>query len=338
MKFHYDFALKILLSGRESEELVEGSYWWALEKEAVKEAEKDLLALETQKNANILNEEQKREFEVLEEIVERTASQKQNVRKKAIRDLESWKEEHDSPEWKFAQKKLEKNKEIAEEIQQLERFVSTHNKLEVPGVQDCLGNLLEFGYVKASGGLTEKGKLGSEIHEGHPFLMTEFFLRVRDVETLSREDILTALAVFASDSNTSESENNKVPSELKVSSNIKYEINLMFQDAKKYKEEEHFTVGSKYQYEDYWQVKTDCVELIYDWLTNDENTLGSLAQKYGVFEGNVQKILMKVASLLEELEALATLSGSVEFLKKMEGSRESLLKGIVIAESLYLRL
>jgi len=47
---------------------------------------------------------------------------------------------------------------------------------------------------------------------------------------------------------------------------------------------------------------------------------------------------MKLSNLVEEMEALATLTGEIEILKLLEGSREIILRGSVLAESLYLRL
>jgi hypothetical protein len=47
---------------------------------------------------------------------------------------------------------------------------------------------------------------------------------------------------------------------------------------------------------------------------------------------------MSLASLVEEMQALATLSSSVEILRLLEPARELILRDIVVAESLYLRL
>jgi superfamily II RNA helicase len=335
LQFHYDFVLKLLLSKRGASELVEDSYWWALEKEAVKEMEKERKLLEDQKQETLLTQDQKKDFEDLEEIVERTSSQKQNVRKKAIRELENWKEEHDSAEWKIALKKYEKSKELEREIQELERCVERRSRLEVPMVHERIQVLVEYGYVKEEGPyweLTERGKLGSEIHEGHPFLMTEFFLRVKDNSAISQEEILGILSLFAGEDQRSENENNKPVDELHVSREVREELKQIYDDMK------HFTEKERWQDPNYWNLSTECVELTMEWLENTEHTIGSLAAKYGMFEGNVQKILLKLSGLVEELEALGVLSGAVGFLKKMEGTREKLLRGIVIAESLYLRL
>jgi hypothetical protein len=55
-------------------------------------------------------------------------------------------------------------------------------------------------------------------------------------------------------------------------------------------------------------------------------------------EGNIQKALMKLASLLEECQAMATLLKNVELLKVLEDGRQLIVRDLILAESLYLRI
>ena len=47
---------------------------------------------------------------------------------------------------------------------------------------------------------------------------------------------------------------------------------------------------------------------------------------------------MKLMGLVEEFRALATLSNDVGWLEKLEGAQEIVLRDVVVAESLYLRI
>jgi len=47
---------------------------------------------------------------------------------------------------------------------------------------------------------------------------------------------------------------------------------------------------------------------------------------------------MKLNGLLEEFQAMATMSENVEWLVKLEEARPLVLRDIVISESLYLRI
>ena len=57
-----------------------------------------------------------------------------------------------------------------------------------------------------------------------------------------------------------------------------------------------------------------------------------------MFEGNIQRALMKLMGLVEEFRSLCELSGEVAWLRTLEGAQEMILRGVVVAESLYLRL
>jgi hypothetical protein len=47
---------------------------------------------------------------------------------------------------------------------------------------------------------------------------------------------------------------------------------------------------------------------------------------------------MKLSGLLEEFQAMATMSEQVEMLAKLEEARPLVLRDIVLSESLYLRI
>ena len=73
------------------------------------------------------------------------------------------------------------------------------------------------------------------------------------------------------------------------------------------------------------------------WLQNNV-PIASVAAQFELFEGNVQKALMKLNGLLEEFQAMATLSGNVEWLDKLTNSKQMVLRDVILSESLYLRL
>ena len=90
-------------------------------------------------------------------------------------------------------------------------------------------------------------------------------------------------------------------------------------------------------YSGYWDLNEEWVEPMQAWLTG-EYSIASLASTYGLFEGAVQKAILKLAAILEELQALATLHSSVELLRFLEEGRNMILRDSILAESLYLRI
>lgn len=90
----------------------------------------------------------------------------------------------------------------------------------------------------------------------------------------------------------------------------------------------------------YWKVSYEWVDAIRAWL--EGWSLSQIAAEYELFEGNVQRAVLKLASLAEEWIVLLTLSKDVEQLRvwmsESGSARERILRDIVVAESLYLRL
>jgi superfamily II RNA helicase len=210
---------------------------------------------------------------------------------------------------------------------------------EIPIVHLRCQILEEFGYVKkcdqtGTVTLTSAGKIASEINEGHPFLMTELFLREHSKRTLTMEELLQVLAVFLGE--REDDEGNVPVGDLKVSEAVKEGLTQIQADASKGMEAE-----ARLRMPDdaeFWRVTTEWVEPIRLWVTSPEGTLSMLATAFGIFEGNLLKALMKLAGLLEEFQAAAALAGNTEMLRELEDGRRLILRDVVIAESLYLRL
>jgi superfamily II RNA helicase len=355
INFHYDFVLKVLNKevrvdqvNEESvveksnpkkgmKQLIEGSYWWNLEQEQKADLEKELQGIRSQIATISLTREQEDAFRQREDIENRIATCQNAKKKAAQRELERWKEDNSGPAWTFAESRYTKKKDLYEQESCL---VEKHSNLlddanDIPIVHRRISVLSELGFVNLCDDepvLNQKGLLASEVNEGHPFLLTNLFLRLikqkPDLQTL-----LTILAVFLGEAKD-DNEHNKHIDDLEVSKEVYDALVTLGEDAK---------VGCKVEQKNgiddpkFWDLSTEWVEPVQSWLSGDA-TIGSIAQKYEVFEGNVQKAMMKLAGLVEECQALATLTGSVDLLQELEKARELILRDIVIAESLYLRI
>ena len=65
-------------------------------------------------------------------------------------------------------------------------------------------------------------------------------------------------------------------------------------------------------------------------------SLSKIAADFGMFEGNIQRALMRVANLLEEWKSIATIRNDLATLESL--SKLVFLRGEVVSDSLYLRL
>jgi superfamily II RNA helicase len=78
------------------------------------------------------------------------------------------------------------------------------------------------------------------------------------------------------------------------------------------------------------------IDLVADWLAGV--SAKEICESYGIFEGNLTKLVLKASNLLEELVALATLKKDTALLNKLHDLPKNLVHGIATPDSLYLRL
>jgi superfamily II RNA helicase len=342
MTFHYDFVLKLLNTGRSAKDLIEGSYWKVLELAELAQEKKEIEALRQEAAAlrRQIGPEHLEDCRTHQEIQGRIAAGQNAKRRAAQRELDTWLDDHRSPLWKSHLDRYSKMTELEGKLSEREEVVArveAEADHEIPIVRLRCQILEEFGYVEKgdpnSLTLTAAGKIASEINEGHPFLMTELFLRQRSKRTLTAEELLQVLALFLGE--REDDEGNVPIGELKVANCVKEELGLIQADARRGLEAEARLRMPDDQ--EFWRFSTEWVEPIRCWIAGDVS-LSMLATAFNIFEGNLLKALMKLAGLLEEFQAAATLAGEIEMLRDLEDSRRLVLRDVVIAESLYLRL
>jgi superfamily II RNA helicase len=339
MNFHYDFLLKLLNAGSGSiteKSLIQSSYWWALENEEYKSCLAEVAAL-TQKISDIhLTEEQFADCEVKADLEVRV-SQSQNAKKKAAqRELAAWHEAHRTSIWEPILARFANKRTLQGSLYQLQNTCESMKAYLWPSDDRNMQNTLlrhrileECGYVN-EGVLTPQGLLASEVNEGHPFMMTQLFLQ-QNINPLSQKDLLTVMALFLGERS---SETVQRPDDLNVPKPVIDALWSMSELSVKMLaiEKKH---GLPYD-EAFWGMSLEWVEPVHEWLQG--TSFPELAATYEIFEGNLMKALLKLGGLLEEFQAMATLSGEVDMLKMLEGARQLVLRDIVMAESLYLRI
>ena len=334
MNFGYDFLLKILNASSPSSsiterELIQKSYWNALEQDYLNGLVDQAAAL-----AAALPRVKPEELEECETYhdIQRRISETQNAKKKAAqRELVNWKDAHKDSIWNPILARYDnwldlskKKARLDEEIHMMNnRFA---NGCNIPIVLARRLLLEECGFV-SSCALTPLGRLCSEINEGHPFLMTELYEhQANTLSPLSATDLLTVLALFIGDKGGKPY--------TKISKEVDEVLDHLNRHVKKL-----IAMEERYRIHDpkLWELSTDWIEPIAEWLEG-EVSVAELAAKYELFEGNVQKALMKLGALLEEFQAMATISGNVRILKLLEDCRPLVLRDLILAESLYLRI
>jgi superfamily II RNA helicase len=330
MDFHYDFLLKTLQIKETKWMEIQNMSYWKRQKDMVEGAFKKELATLKRSLAEITiskeSEEELSEKARLEELVRTTGNAK---RKDAMRKLERWSEDHMGPNWKIAEDNLKRKVALTKEIQTLENNIAdtTENTGNVKG---WLEILKELGFLKEDNTLTEKGVLATEFNEGHALVCSEFFTRGLH-KNLSGSEIISILSCFMEEKETEAS-----PSldELQVSKQV-YEalrkIQGILEDMINYEGKHRL-----YSPNEYWSLTTTWIEPIQRWL-NGEN-MGALCCEYGIFEGNFVRAILRVANMVDEWIAIATLSEDLETLEKLSQIKPSLIRDVVVPDSLYLHI
>jgi len=337
MNFHYDFLLKLLnASGKITEKsLIQSSYWWALEHEEYKTSLAEVAALEKKISEIHLTEEQFADCQAKVDLEVRV-SQTQNAKKKgAQRELAAWHEGHRTSIWEPILARFANKRTLQESLYQIQNTCANMKSYLWPSDDGNMQNTLlrhrileECGYVN-EGVLTPQGLLASEVNEGHPFMMTELFLQQK-LNPLTQIDLLTVMALFLGERS---SDTVQRPDDLDVPKPVINALWSMSELCVKM-----LAVEKKHglPYDTFWDMSLEWVEPVHAWLQG--MSFPELAATYELFEGNLMKALLKLGGLLEEFQAMASLSGEVQMLKMLEGARELVLRDIVMAESLYLRI
>jgi superfamily II RNA helicase len=332
MNFHYDFVLRT----KDTRALIEMSYWWTLllkEVQRSKSEVSDAIATLQQKRS-LLTAEDMEECQKKEELELRVASLHNAKKKAAQRELVSWQAEHKESKWNPIFDRYKMVCEASRTVTSLQGVVEQlEQEQEVPQVRLRQRVLSEYEYVDSAFQLTPKGLLASEVNEGHPFLTTELFLRLEGkAAAWSLTELLTILAIFLGDS---PSEDAPPISELSVKGSVRAELARIADDARLgYEREKAHGLPDDLAF---WTLTSEWVEPVAAWV-GGETMLPAVAAEFGLFEGNLQRALMKLMGLVEEFRAMATLRADIGWLGLLEGAQMVVLRDVVVAESLYLRI
>jgi superfamily II RNA helicase len=337
MNFQYEFVIQLLNSQKSVITLLEGSYWYALLELEREKIRKELRGIEHELSLYSLTEEQVKVCKERDELEETIATTQNAKKKAALRNLQGWKDSYKESVWNPVVELYHKKQDLHTHSNNLKQLLEGGMEAGESSVRHRIRFLEECGFVtrneESEVYLSQTGYLASEIHEGHPFLLVSFFQRLIKQENYKLLEILQVLSVFLKED---KQEYDGSIEELSVDTYVKEELWNLIDDAKHYTAIEK-TIGIPSNPE-YWEIRIGSIERMSYWITNPEEPLAGIAAKFEVFEGTLQKEAMKLLSLVEELQALATLSTATDLLTVLEGAKTLLLHDVVVAESLYLRL
>jgi superfamily II RNA helicase len=335
MTFHYDFLLKTLQSGNlDWIDLLHKSYWYQRHRLYVEEMEKDIQAEQATARGLGITEAESADMEAYETITAKLKGAVNAAKKEAQKELGAWQNRHMGPRWNSLQKELWPKWILAQ--QRIGRLRGEIEAAKDPteGIWPSLEALGEMGLLKTpvrrdSLQLTALGVMATEINEGHSVLMAQLYqsglmkLEAPDV-------IITCLAGFIAEGKPEQTPITQLDAPKQVIDA------LQFVGAKARENQAIEAQAGGRTKEGYWSLSTTWIEPVWRWLGGA--TLQELCQDYDTYEGNMIRIFMKMANLLEEWRSLATFCEHAEMLEKMRGFEEVILRDVAVCSSLYISL
>jgi len=340
MDFHYDFLLKTLQSGSlKWLSILKDSYWFEQRRITTDIVKKELVIMEadyekqrsTLTDAEFADLQERYRLEGVNKVAQNAA------RKEAQRALDSWKNKHLGPKWDAGYKLVplldRLSKSIASKKLDVESLSSVDSMVE-PRVHF----LIKAGFMKdvtdldsvTKDNLTLRGILATEVNESHSLLTAEMYAQGL-LKDCSAEVILTVLSSFINEKFGEEQPTQL--SDLNVPTEITDILRTVDGLAAKFQSMEE-SLGIPY--DNYWALSLGCVEPVWRWLNGESS--GQLCADYGVYEGNLMRVVLRIANIADEWINLATYCEDTEMVTLMTAVKSGLLRDIAVTDSLYLRI
>ncbi len=330
MDFHYDFLLKTYQhKSTKWLDIQDQSYWKQGQQVALQSCVSYIAQLQREIAAFPLDakqEEELQEKERLEEIVRTTQNAK---RKAAQRQLTAWEEDHRGTLWERAAANLKEKRSRQRDLVQYEAQ-KQHLETNQGDVPHWISILQSTGFLNVDGTLPLKGVLATECNESHGLLVAEAITRGLH-KGLTGQELMAALACLIEEKETEAAlsvEELNVPKPLK---DFLYSLDTVtrFFTTAEAKEGRHSP-------EEYWRLTTSWIEPVWRWMQGDSAAV--ICNELGVFEGNFVRTILRISNMLDEVMAVATYLNDLELLSEVSEVKPTLVRDIVVPDSLYLHL
>jgi superfamily II RNA helicase len=325
MDFGYDFLIQTC-NGHDLDwmTILKRSYWYTQYLEGVEQERAELLKVRAEQQDLHIRQDMLEELFVRERLETQIRELTNAKRKDAQRRLEAWKAEHEGTRWESAWKLMSRWKSLQAQIDSLQESIEDAEHVD-RAILPRLEYLKEHGFLDAP-----LGPIAANVHEGHTLMMPIAF-QSRAFHALSLDQLLGVLSLFG----TSESER---------------EEELTLKDCEHLEDETIATVqafvGNQVaplvasekvpSSSAYWRLDCTWADVVVRWVKGDDAF--QICSDYGLYEGNFVRAILKVANLADEWITVATVTKDLDQLERLRSVRQTLVRGIVVPDSLYLRI
>jgi len=312
MDFGYDFIIKNLYGSLCWKEAIKKTYWFQQLSEQIRSLQDDRRKLVSKVEALPLTPDIVEELGIRTSIEAKIATLTNAKRKEAQRQLAMWKDSHREHKWELASAAFSEWTELNRQKDEIDRTIREAEQYEET-VETRIAFLDKHHFLTDPLGL-----YASHIHEGHSLLMSYAFHH-KMFHGMDLPQFIGCLALFGGDEKD----------EVRLSDCKLYTLNT------KHRVEWLASVASRMAHEgtapeSYWKLNFYWADVAIQWIS---------AQHVEVeYEGNFVRAMLKLANLADEWVALATLSSDIEQLELMRDIRQKIVRGVVVPDSLYLRI
>lgn len=333
MRFHYDFLLKRALTSS-GLRVAEESYWASQQRDSRIALRAELavataIAAEAEATISPADAALLAEHSALERTV---ATTKNAPQRRARLALDRWLEENRGIRWDHLREKGARLSIAKAKRDGLAADVATWDAAPLIATEGLEGCLARWGFLDgACRGLTLLGQLGSDVAEGHNILMPLLAVSGK-ADVLTPAELPCILAAFIREGGSGKPGEDPTlddaglrPEALSVLTWLDAQTQACQAD------EDRTRVLSP---PGFWELSALWVCVVSRYVAGAG--LAEIAATFGIFEGNVQRGLLKVANLLEEWATLCELRRDLAGLERVRGF--TMLRDDVVVDSLYLRL
>lgn len=327
MKFDYDFILKTVQSNNLNwMDLIQQSYYYEQIRKTVLEIEKDKLNCEKQLNSLTVSDEQEKECIYEEKLKESLKNATNATKRKLQSEYETWKNKHQDRVWNPIREQCKKKSKLIQDLKNIHEDLDYYEHFET-SLEPYFEVLKELNYMNDDKSLTQKGINATEINEANCLILSQIY-EEKMFESLNQKEILMILSCMLE----SDSKGSASLSSLTIPANIRYILSNTEKVCKTIE-----SLEQKYKISFYpWKLNYEFIELLSKLLNGD--SVGTVCLEFEVMEGNLNRFLLKLLNVVDELKNIATLNNDVSLLEKLENVQAYEFYKIAIPESLYLHI
>jgi len=343
MTFGFDFIFKSIHSQEYHwTEIVRNSYWFL---ELLKHKSQIAQQLrDTAKRIETIQTEITEQGTSIDDLKDRYAIETaQHLPPKVRqRELDGWKNRHIGKKWDSSFKIWKDMNELKAQLPELQIAHDTCDDLEMfmggyasylehtGFLQNLPENFQEMGPVH----LTPKGVLATEINEGNSLLMPEMYLYTVQNLPDSATELLASLSIFMTGDSIPAQQVDCIDAATEDAASSSSIVSYIKRRSEELQAQtDAFGINVP---EEQWEINENWYPIMMDWF--DGKSVSYITSKYGIYEGNLTRAMMKLVSLLNEWRNMATYLGHVDMLTYTMDLESFIFRDIISPDSLYIHI